>query len=556
MNHINDTALRQPRTRGNEMNQSTITFEKYWNLDSLNGVRCIVCFIIVQSHVFHVKGMSFLRESPCFTHVINTPYIGKYLFRFSFQMSLFWMMSGFFCELGLHKLYQRKCIPKSTHIRSTRLSWHDYTEFIVNRLIRIYPLYLLYIIITFLSEQVLRHTEGPDIYPAEYCTFPKLILAFFMIMNINRSSQNPSCAGVGWSLQPDMHGYLALVFLFSSTCKYTYGKSSFFTKKVFLFSAYMVSLINNYYSHPLPSQWNMSQESMDSLQKSWCGAFDVLPQYMLHALGISKYGHSYNGLYPNFDFHTTTQQELRAFCTYGQPKTYFTTITKHAGSFFLGALLYIILYERYQQRSHGGQAKGDMLLPFLKLSASIVLLEITHGAYWIQGIPMFLLLDSLLTMKIATIDSSSNQPTVSTIDFLSKLTNQLLEKIYSCIIRLLSLPIFRDLAPLSFGIYLFHFPLFLLKEVVIFGPKKYAIVQRVSNPDDVCDVMEANGFGFNLTNIFFESLILFTVSSFVASLLNKYIEQPCYQLRKEWFPKVLAAMSRECNGPVGIVKND
>jgi peptidoglycan/LPS O-acetylase OafA/YrhL len=517
-----------------QSNSSVVTFEKYWNLDAMNGIRCLASFSIVLLHVFHIRGALFLRESSCFTQVNNTPFGGKYLFRLSFQMSLFWVMSGFLCEYGLHKLYLRKLetTTDSSDTAKKCLTWFQFTEFVINRVVRIYPLYLLYVLMIFISSQ-LSHGDD-DEFSSEDCTLSRLLLTLVMIMNVGKL---PTCAGVAWSLQADTHGYLVVVALFGLTYQYSYSQSSFLVKKTILIAAYVSSLIYSYSSHPLPSQWNMSPESIRSLQQSWCGGFDTLPEFLVSGFG---YGKSYNGLYPSFDFHTKTQNEVREFCVDRLPTTYFTTITKHAGSFFLGPLLYVVLYERYQKRNCGTVPK-QCIVPILKLVSSIVLLEITEGAYWIQGIPMYLLLDAVFSMKV---DVNRTNTKLNSIPFSKFSTKQIPVELCNCIVWFLSLPLFGRLAQLSFGIYLLHVPLYFLMKGLTDGRAANIIVPSMEDPSVVCHEMEANGFGFSLRTVVVDGLILFAQSSFVALLLHRFVERPCYQVRKVWLPKVVADFSK------------
>jgi hypothetical protein len=434
----------------------------------------------------------------------------------------------------------------------------------MNRILRLYPLYVPVIIITYVGHQItFRNFPNEESVQGALCDTKSFVLTLLMVLRINPEVFFPTCAGIAWSVQVDFHGYIATTILFAVTYHVTYVQNSNFwynIKKCILITWYCCSVYNTYLHKPYPSQWGLSDTTSESLMIDPCGGFDALPQFNLPLMGISKYNKEYNGLYQTFNFMSSEQIEARMYCnTFNVP--YISSITQHGSSYMLGSLLYLNLYQRQQQQqqSHNKNHHNNryqqfyFYIPFLKIIISFFLIYITQGVYTFAGLPAYLFLDGLLSMTtvvpksnlVVTTTGKTNynnnkdditNNVTNTLLYLYKLTNNFIKRvivmIYTTIIEFLSHRCFIQLSPYTYGIYLYHM-LFLYPNSILHMQERHELIQTTTNPNDVCNIMEHAGYGLNLWNLLLHTIIAFTLAFIIAILLNKFIETPIHTLRRK-----------------------
>ena len=142
----------------------------------------------------HVRrtGVFFPSTEWCMQNIHNIPIAGVLLFNVSAHMTFFWIISGFLCEYQLTKLQE----SSNGSIR--------YGRFLLNRLLRLYPLYL--VVALAVCSEVRRVQQVP------LCSTETLGKSLLFIAPLFDAS---ACIAMGWSLSVDVHGYLAIVLLFA-----------------------------------------------------------------------------------------------------------------------------------------------------------------------------------------------------------------------------------------------------------------------------------------------------------------------------------------------------
>jgi hypothetical protein len=330
---------------------------------------------------------------------------------------------------------------------------------------------------------------------------------FFM----NWSSDGPMCSSVGWTVQVDVHGYIAIVILFALTHKVTYGDHrNTLIKKVILITWYVSSLLYVLFFRPLPWQ-RLNQDAVASMFKYGMHGVDLLTRTQIVFSGVEECGGKH-GLYPNFDFDNDAVASFREYRQSVAIDTYFTSITAHGSAALLGSLLYLMLYERQGQPSRPGW----------KLAASLFLLIITKGWFSVSGLPMYFLLDAILTMKPSK-DATNGR------------FNTFWSTLASAIVKFLSHPLFKSISPYTYGIYMFHLVVMLARFKATL-PAKVTAIQNAASSEHACSALEAAGYGYGIPFIWKETLISFGITLVMAIALHWSVEWPFNWLRKRWLP--------------------
>ena len=130
------------------------------NLTHLDGVRCLACFAVVFYHVHFVHGaFFFLSTESCFRDLRHWPILGNLFFEVSWHMTTFWMISGFLCERQLHR---RGCCNIHDRQGTIAESCWLVVSHMTNRLLRLYPVYILYAVLNYLAHKERSELQGPD----------------------------------------------------------------------------------------------------------------------------------------------------------------------------------------------------------------------------------------------------------------------------------------------------------------------------------------------------------------------------------------------------------
>jgi peptidoglycan/LPS O-acetylase OafA/YrhL len=430
------------------------------NLSALDGIRCLVSLLVVLVHVqFFIGGFFFPSTSWCMKDIQSTPIAGMLLFKSSLHMSVFWIISGFLCEFSLEKLRDRL----GGHVDAMH-----YVRFIVNRLLRLYPLYMVAVLIRF-SASMLR----PELDDSIRCLVPNLVDSLLFIPSKN----SLNCVDVGWSVAVDFHGYLALI-LVSVLVQNTAWK------KTLLSSLYGLSLIWSTLSiwalDPDLHRRNvvLGMRTMENFSEHERAAFDLLK------LEPAR-------LYPEIDFHDPSFQTNREHINDWFHDVYSTSIHKHGAAIFLGSLLYLNLKDR----------KGKSEFAMLKVAVAVLLLHLTGMQPSFSAVSVYLLIDVVLSMKA---DQS---------------------RVGACVLSFLSHPLWAALSPYTYGLYMSHFIVLVLRSAFIYPDW----ISKAENGGDPCDC-------YNIKFILIETVRVTVIALISSYVLNKTIERPFNSARK-WLLK-------------------
>ena len=124
------------------------------------------------------------------------PFAGPLLFRPSAHMTVFWMLSGFFCQ---HSLERLKLLYGNNSLSPT-----DHVRVFVRRLLRIYPLFAPLCWYMYVSG----HQRGDSLSDEAKCHTLWRTLTFSIAPH-----QTVNCTGVAWSMATDVQGYFVLMLL-------------------------------------------------------------------------------------------------------------------------------------------------------------------------------------------------------------------------------------------------------------------------------------------------------------------------------------------------------
>jgi peptidoglycan/LPS O-acetylase OafA/YrhL len=462
------------------------------NLSCLDGMRCLASFAVVLYHVHFMHGGGFfLSSEPCYASMRQTPIVGFLVLEISWHMTLFWLISGFLCERQLHQMMYRHQNSQTTALDTkTGLTLRHFVRFFTNRLLRLYPLYLLLSIIIFTHHSSRPELKAPGMELSR-CDAAGLWRAMTFTMDLEKGER--LCAGPAWTLQNDIHGHLVILLMFAMTHRYTYNteneKQTRFLryKQLVWWGWYAFSILSMVGTRPFPSQWLSGEALQHFLQSARVGVDMFLDRNMV-LVDVTRSG--LGDLFP--ERHHPMIQEIRDFRIHQIYSTYFTGIARHGSSIVLGSLLYSNLYGRR------GQASNSLA----KLLAAVTLLLVSQGSYIFSGLVMYLLTDVILTF-----DPLSNAWSNAVHQFLTN-------------------PLFQMIAPYTYGTYLFHI-------IYVVARSSKMIPIRAALVREGVAACEA-GIQYNWQYLWKETMITFTVSLMVAYVLHWTYEVPFHSFRKRF----------------------
>eukprot|EP01083_Nonionella_stella_P046828 125416_1 len=340
------------------------------NISALHGIRCLCCLWVMLRHGYELSAV-FPLSSPVWDYMHQVPIIGWFV-QSNVAVDVFWIMSGFLCEYQLH----------------TQVDTHKplyYIWFMINRILRLWPLYLPNVFVNFLSPLI----QGCS-------TWKDLFLALFFVEMPFSERAFASCGFSGWTLNADFQGYVVIVMLFVLLGTNRY-------KKYILILWFVVStlhLIASAIQHDIHYPWRFGGIELNELDINW------IPH---NVLSICK---SYFIL-PSVDDRIVSMEQRKFMGYYS--KIYFSTIDKHGGTVFLGSLLCINLLSQKKQKY-----STLSLSHWVKLMVFVVLYCLVHELrrgtfgfthpFWVvfhdrtATIAFYLMLDFILSV-VNTVDA-------------------------------------------------------------------------------------------------------------------------------------------------------
>jgi len=162
------------------------------NLGVIDGVRTLVCFTVILFHVVFFCCQTFaLSGNESLRRIVDS---APALFTTCFHMSVFWALSGFLCALQLDRI----------------TTADQMVHFTINRILRLFPLFFLVASLMYLTADL-----TPNRRNTQKCDTAYYLKTLLFAVPID--DQTARCAGVGWSVVVDVHGYLLLTALFYLT---------------------------------------------------------------------------------------------------------------------------------------------------------------------------------------------------------------------------------------------------------------------------------------------------------------------------------------------------
>ena len=281
------------------------------NLACVDGVRCLCCLWIIFMHS-HAFSSVFPWQSPGMIHIREFPILGFFATS-TLAVDVFWLLSGFLCE---YQLYEK--------VDKTKSFW--YIWFFINRLLRLYPLYLVNILLVYTSPMDVQCTTITRLVKA--ITFVEFVATDGPIKDnfpVNK------CSAAGWSLNTDVHGYLFIILLFIIFRNYNDKY-----KKYVLWMFYIIScILTMKIIAEKDIKWPVMAfglEATDSLQLD--EYFEKYPEKREEFPDPRTF-------YPDIDLMTDVLIEYRERTNQWMYHLYFTSILKHGAAMFLGSILAI-----------------------------------------------------------------------------------------------------------------------------------------------------------------------------------------------------------------------
>ena len=268
----------------------------------------------------HAHGLSavFPFNHPSMKYVREVPLLGFFTLSYH-AVDVFWILSGFLCEYQLN-----------VKVDKTKSLWPLW--FILNRLLRLYPLYLLNLIIVLSTPLSLKCKTPRDIFSAFF-----LLETLFTDETV-KDVVAGKCAWIGWTVNVDFQGYIFLILLSIIITNIKY-------KKYFLRICYLLSCLytlNMCFTLNLrwPVQFNCIENNDPQSLKE---LFTKHPEYKSVIPNPFEF-------YPDYDDVMLPQWvDYRERMNIWYYEYYFSSITRHGAAMFLGSLLAINLLQNYEK---------------------------------------------------------------------------------------------------------------------------------------------------------------------------------------------------------------
>ena len=384
---------------------------------------CSNCHLFLQhTHAFTAvfpwesAGMKYIREFPVFGFFALS----------TLAVDVFWMLSGFLCQYQLH--YKVNNNPNNTKM--------SYIWFFINRLLRIYPLFLLQVLMVVTSPMNVKCKTKEQIIKTLFLV--EIIMPPEIIQH-EYEAVPPPCSGAGWSINTDIHGYIFIILIFGILFK---NKSNSF-KRYILWSLYLIScvltmkIITDYDIKWPVWIYGIEQNDPDLYEEYFKTNPEAREQWE------DKIAWKY---YPDYDLKTPELMAYRERSTKWLYHLYFTSIFKHGAAMFLGCVLAINVIQRNEVKNKNKSMFNDLV----KIIIGCVMFYMTmdlradlnqRPSFWTFAydklfiIAVYFVLDAILS-----ICSDDNQGNV-------------LKTIFDL---LLANKVWKKMSTYTYGIYLFH----------------------------------------------------------------------------------------------------
>ena len=470
------------------------------SLKILDGLRVLSCCLIVFVHMHLLVG-AFHYPSSSVKHVVETPilrhFIGGSIVSVG-AVNLFWMLSGFLCVHQLNKL-----IMKDTS-NGSQMSKYWYIWFFVNRILRLYPVFVLIMIATYVNSTF-------ETMPG--CSNTTDILMGLSSVDVFFKHWDAvGCSGSGWTLCADIHGYIVIILLFK-----LFGKDHK-PKKYILGIIILFSIIGDVY---IAFKENLHHSIHQPDITTWPRKQSPFPttwDYYDLQLESGKYDESF----------LQNEIEMKYSRTFFD-SLYYTSIFSNGSSIFVGALLYLNIISQKHEKYSMDMALG--FIPTLFITVCIL----------VSG--YLLSLTIFRTDDITWIPKDELDIKTALDTLLNGLALHINDFMFYCIVYLLMTPnstmvvrimqnvcqwkVFQFVSKFTYGIYMTH-----IAVGVGFGMSIDYVNTMLSDPSK-----------YNWNFLIKNSIYVFCISLIVAIILYIVIEYPIKLLRYKYIRSLYLCQS-------------
>ena len=435
----------------------------------------------------------FNYPSSLIPHVMNTPVLKHLIGNSPISMSAvnsFWILSGFLCVHQVKKILRMH--DNNDNIAVTSKSW--YIWYFLNRILRLYPIFILNMMILFLNAT-------PEEMPS--CTNTRdLLMGLSTVDVFFKAWDSTGCSGVGWTLCADIHGYLVIMLLFllfgnkDNPKRYILGSLILFSIIYDIYNAFENNLDHSIQAIDITT----FHRTQNPYHKTW--------QYFIES---DKYDELFLQNMVEMDYATKFFNTL-----------YYTSIFSNGSSVFVGALLYLNINKRDTK-----QALGFIATLFLSACAMVSCYIISLNSFRTDNM-----------VWVAAEEGSHYNYDYNYNHIKGTLLNGLgfhfADLMFYCILYLLMTPnstiaiqiiqnicqwrVFEFVSKFTFGIYMTH-----VSVGVVFG-----------HNIDYVNVMLPNPSKYNWIFLVNYTIYVFCVSLIVAIILHIVVEYPVKLFRYKY----------------------
>jgi peptidoglycan/LPS O-acetylase OafA/YrhL len=506
----------------------------------MHGLQCVSALGLVFFHVHLLEGSHFfLSTDSCMldkqhNHNLLLPMlphmIGNLLFNISFQMTAFWLASGFFCEQQLsqqrllHVLKVKKAEEEEAVVgakdegadtHDVRLGIYDNARVFFHYLLRRYPLVAILTVLMFLGK---RQRRSDDFLPDELeCSVPRLFKSLLLLVPVHEAEQ---CMGPGWAVVTEMHGCLALVLLSALV-------SNRHVRKRILVLAYIASVGLCWYTYQsLHSAHPAAIQRLTSTTVAELG-YDHFAHYERQGQDFKAQFNLTTRLYSHVNFDEAGRWAVQTYRLAARRALYQTSIHKHGSSMLLGSLLCMNVKDRRRRQQQQQHTNHSAIVAFCKLVLALALLVVTKFLYFMTGTSLYLLADLLVSMRSPRrpfLDQKKQQrhsASFSSSSFSIPWTDNPLVWFFNPISSWITF-----LTPYTFGIYMVNLVVIMKRKEVIFQQRFHLLEQHQETSDLLCR-------DYDLSFLVRETIRAFISSLLVSMTLHHTLEWPFRRLLQQ-----------------------
>ena len=167
-------------------------------MNILHGIRVIACVQVIMLHNYmFARSLVAPDDHPAITNIFDAPLLGRILLpNWVSGVDNFLFLSGFLC---VHQLLRWE----------VHAGISTYARFLANRVLRLYPVYLPYMLVSFFVP-FFEHCKSAG----DFLQSAAFVANYHNQDTGSLSCFNLNCSGVGWTLSVDMQCYVITMLIF------------------------------------------------------------------------------------------------------------------------------------------------------------------------------------------------------------------------------------------------------------------------------------------------------------------------------------------------------